>query len=194
VALLATVPPPYAVTFGVASAHVGARTRFEHGDCRLPRQWRRFSELAARINGSPKFHVATISGRTDDEGLGYRKRGLVVGLAEYLAGLQFDTVLVAGIPDMRTGTRSPNEQTRLLSLLYLPLSRAENGVQIFVNDEDGSCRLNGLARASVSRRRRTAPRFSLRPSGHRRSQAFTPLAPLVMKGAVGDSSAGGHEV
>lgn len=101
------------------------------------RQWRRFSELAARINGSPKFHVATISGRTDDEGLGYRKRGLVVGLAEYLAGLQFDTVLVAGIPDMQIGSRSPSEQTRLLSLLYLALSRAESGVQVFVNDEDG---------------------------------------------------------
>ncbi|MBC2933683.1 hypothetical protein [Nocardioides sp. zg-1228] len=101
------------------------------------RQWRRFSELAGRLNGSPKFHVATISGRTDDEGLGYRKRGLVVGLAEYLAGLQFDTVLVAGIPDMQIGSRSPNEQTRLLSLLYLALSRAESGVQIFVNDDDG---------------------------------------------------------
>lgn len=101
------------------------------------RQWRRFSELASLIGKSPKFHVSTIAGRSDIEGLGYRKRGLVVGLAEYLAGLQFDTVLVAGIPDLSPGNRTPSEMTRLLSLLYLGVSRAENEVRVFVNDDDG---------------------------------------------------------
>ncbi len=101
------------------------------------RQWNRFSELASLINQSQKFHVSTIAGRGDIEGLGYRKRGLVVGLAEYLAGLQFETVLVAGIPDLNPGSRTPNEMTRLLSLLYLGISRAENDVRIFVNDDDG---------------------------------------------------------
>ena len=101
------------------------------------RQWSRFSELASLINQSQKFHVSTIAGRGDIEGLGYRKRGLVVALAEYLAGLQFETVLVAGIPDLNPGSRAPSEVTRLLSLLYLGISRAENDVRIFVNDEDG---------------------------------------------------------
>ena len=64
------------------------------------RQWPRFSDFASRIGQSGKFHVSTISGRSDIEGLGYRRRGLVVGPAEYLAGLQFDSVLIAGIPDM----------------------------------------------------------------------------------------------
>lgn len=101
------------------------------------RQWRRYSELASLIDRSPKFHVSTIAGRGDIDGIGYRKRGLVVGLAEYLAGLQFDTVLVAGIPDLSLESRTPNEMTRLLSLLYLGISRAENDVRVFVNDDDG---------------------------------------------------------
>ena len=115
--------------------------RYQNGRMALAivdtRQWRRFSELAALLGKSPKFHVSTITGRSDIEGLGYRKRGLVVGMAEYLAGLQFDTVLVAGIPDLSPGTRTPSEVTRLLSLLYLGISRAENEVRVFVNDDDG---------------------------------------------------------
>lgn len=101
-----------------------------------PRQWRRYSELASNIGRSARFHVATISGRSDIEGLGYRGRGLVVGPAEYLAGLQFEVVLVAGVPDMGS-TVAANERTRLLSLLYLAISRAERQACIFVNDDDG---------------------------------------------------------
>lgn len=101
------------------------------------RQWHRYSELAATIGQSAKYHVATISGRSDIEGLGYRHRGLVVGPAEYLAGLQFETVLVAGLPDLQHGTLTVNDKTRLLSLLYLAMSRAEREVRVFVNDDDG---------------------------------------------------------
>ncbi|MFD9892677.1 UvrD-helicase domain-containing protein [Amycolatopsis sp. NPDC059027] len=101
------------------------------------RHWQRFSELASRIGASGKFHVSTISGRTDVEGLGYRNRGLVVGPAEYLAGLQFDTVLVAGIPDMHVNRTPTSERARLLSLLYLALSRAQREVRVFVNEDDG---------------------------------------------------------
>lgn len=101
------------------------------------RQWRRFSELASLIGQSKKFHASTISGRSDVERLSYRSRGLVVGPAEYLAGLQFDMVLVAGLPDMRSTSIPANERTRLLSLLYLALSRTESEVRVFVNEEDG---------------------------------------------------------
>lgn len=101
------------------------------------RQWGRFSRLAAQIGASGRFHVSTISGRSDVDGLGYRRRGLVVGPAEYLAGLQFDTVLVAGIPDLKS-TATVNDRTRFLSLLYLAISRAEREVRLFVNDEDGA--------------------------------------------------------
>ncbi|MET7408402.1 UvrD-helicase domain-containing protein [Streptomyces parvulus] len=101
------------------------------------RQWQRFSGLASRIGRSGKFHVSTVSGRSDIEGLGYRRRGLVVGTAEYLAGLQFDSVLVAGVPDMNASARTANERIRHLSLLYLALSRAQAEVRVFVNEDDG---------------------------------------------------------
>jgi hypothetical protein len=101
------------------------------------RQWQRFSELASRVEQSGKFHVSIISGRTDVEGLGYRRRGLVVGPAEYLAGLQFEAVLVGGVPDLHTAAPTANEKTRILSLLYLALSRAEREIRVFVNEDDG---------------------------------------------------------
>lgn len=101
------------------------------------RQWNRFSAFASRLGQSAKFHVSTISGRSEIEGLGYRSRGLVVAPAEYLAGLQFRTVLVAGIPDLRGSIRSPHDRTKFLSHLYLAISRAEYQVRIFVNDDDG---------------------------------------------------------
>ncbi|MER7872179.1 UvrD-helicase domain-containing protein [Streptomyces solisilvae] len=101
------------------------------------RQWQRFSGLASRIGTSGKFHVSTVSGRTDIEGLGYRSRGLVVGPAEYLAGLQFDTLLVAGIPDLNATGSTANERTRYLSLLYLALSRAQRNIRVYVNEDDG---------------------------------------------------------
>ncbi len=120
------------------------------------RHWRRFSDLASRIGHSGKFHVSTISGRTDVEGLGYRRRGLVVGPAEYLAGLQFDAVLVAGIPDMQVNRTPTNERTRLLSLLYLAMSRAQREVRVFVNEDDGGAAdvlTRAVARGLMTRER-----------------------------------------
>ena len=100
------------------------------------RKARRYSELVSDISKSGKFHVTYISGKSDLEGLGYRKRGLVVGPAEYLAGLQFDFVFIAGLSDISSEVYA-NERTRLLSLLYLGISRAEREVRIFANDADG---------------------------------------------------------
>jgi len=101
------------------------------------RQWGRVSRLAAQIGMSGKYRVSTISGRSDVEALAYRHRGLIVAPAEYLAGLQFETVLVAGIPDLQSASNL-NDRTRFLSLLYLAVSRAEREVRLFVNDEDGA--------------------------------------------------------
>lgn len=101
------------------------------------RQWQRFSRLASRLGQSGKFHVSIVSGRSDIEGLGYRRRGLVIGPAEFLAGLQFDSVLVAGIPDLNASSLGANERTKYLSLLYLALSRAQATVRVFVNEDDG---------------------------------------------------------
>lgn len=101
------------------------------------RQWPRFSKLAGRIGHSGKFHVSTLAGRSEVEGLGYRRRGLVVAPAEYLAGLQFESVLVAGIPDLHQPVALVNERNRHLALLYLALSRAEHEVRVYLNEDDG---------------------------------------------------------
>lgn len=101
------------------------------------RQWNRYSDFASQLAMSGKFHVTSVTGRSDVEGLGYRHKGIVIGAAEHLAGLQFENVLVAGIPDMHPSAIASAEKTRLLSMLYLALSRAERVVRVFTNEDDG---------------------------------------------------------
>lgn len=101
------------------------------------RQWVRFTHLAGELSRSGKFHVTTVTGRSDIEGLRYRNKGVVIGSAEHLAGLQFETVLAVGVPDMNPGATSSSDKTRLLSMLYLALSRAEHEVRVFTNEDDG---------------------------------------------------------
>ena len=101
------------------------------------RQWSRYSDFASQLATSGKFHVTSVTGRSDVEGLGYRHKGVVIGAAEHLAGLQFENVLVAGIPDMHPSAIASAEKTRLLSMLYLALSRAERAVRVFTNEDDG---------------------------------------------------------
>jgi len=101
------------------------------------RQWTRYSEFASNLSKSGKFGVNLISSRSDIGSISYRQRGVVIGAAEHLAGLQFNAILVVGLPDMRPGAISPAERTRLLSMLYLSISRAERNVAIITNDEDG---------------------------------------------------------
>ena len=79
-----------------------------------------------------------LRGRDDVEALQYSKRAVVVSPAEYVAGLQFASVIVAGLP--RWSQRRANlghDRRRLLSLLYLAVSRATSSVSIHVNGEDG---------------------------------------------------------
>lgn len=81
--------------------------------------------------------MATIAGRGDVEGLGYRRRGLVVAPAEHLAGMQFESVLVAGVPDLRVASHGANDRMTMLSLLYRAVTRAQHEVRIFVHEDDG---------------------------------------------------------
>ncbi|WP_285138522.1 UvrD-helicase domain-containing protein [Microbacterium sp. lyk4-40-TSB-66] len=102
-----------------------------------PRQWARYSAIASEVGKASKFSVTSVTGRSDIDGVGYRRHGLVVAPAEFLAGLQFDSVLVVGIPDVKDGAAATHESVRLLSLLYLAVSRAEREVRFFVNRDDG---------------------------------------------------------
>ena len=82
--------------------------------------------------------VVTISSRADVAELRYRKRSVVVSAAEYLGGLQFARVVVAGFQDTRGGFANRGYQMRrFLALLYLAISRCTQIVEIHVNDECG---------------------------------------------------------
>ncbi|GHJ09962.1 hypothetical protein TPA0907_43290 [Micromonospora humidisoli] len=81
--------------------------------------------------------INILGSRDDLASLQYEKRTVVLAPAEYVAGLQFDTVIVTGLPRMRRHARWP--QTRhLLSQLYLAISRASKHVEIHVNKSSGS--------------------------------------------------------
>lgn len=98
----------------------------------------RYRPLIRRIGESGKYSLIPIENREDTSVLKYHKRGIVVGPAEYLAGLQFDSVLIAGLPDM--STNNPNQGVRrrgALSLLYLAISRASREVRLFANSDFG---------------------------------------------------------
>lgn len=97
-----------------------------------------FRALAEAASEQSRGSVSIIASRDDVEMLQYAPRRVVVGPVEYLAGLQFDRVVVAGLPDTRSATaNAPYRRRRFLSHLYLAISRASQQVEIVVNDEDG---------------------------------------------------------
>lgn len=101
-----------------------------------PNKWAYFSALATDIAKAGRFHIDLLSARQSVSTLAYRQRGVVFAPASELAGLQFDTVLIAGLPNMDE-IRNINERIRILSLLYLAVSRSQRKCVIFVNDDDG---------------------------------------------------------
>ncbi|MEQ1504273.1 MAG: UvrD-helicase domain-containing protein [Myxococcota bacterium] len=88
--------------------------------------------------GNIGLNVSVIRGRNDVDQLRYAKKSVVLSAAEYVAGLQFNTVVCAGFVDGGLGGAGRGYQLRrFLSLLYLALSRAETTVRIHVNQENG---------------------------------------------------------
>jgi hypothetical protein len=93
---------------------------------------------AERLTEVAGLNVTLLQSRDDVDTLRYSRRSVVVGGAEHLAGLQLDHVVVAGVTNPRTGAANLGYQRRrLLSLLYLAVSRATKTVEIHVNDEQG---------------------------------------------------------
>jgi hypothetical protein len=91
------------------------------------------SELDALIQEceSAGFSVVPVKGRSDQNELRYAKRTPVVSAAEYVAGLQFDAVVVCGVPqEVAAGTVSPYLDRLLLTMLYLAVTRARDMVDL----------------------------------------------------------------
>lgn len=100
----------------------------------------RFDEVRSFVQSMPsqKYKVSVIEGRDDSESQRVKRRGIVVGLAEHLAGLQFETVFVVGVPELEDGLANASyRRRRWLSLLYLAMSRASRELRVFVNDDSG---------------------------------------------------------
>jgi superfamily I DNA/RNA helicase len=101
-------------------------------------EFAKYKSLAGDLQRGLKAKVTIIESRNDVEVLQYRRRGIVIGPAEYLAGLQFDAVLIAGLPEFKSGLANLGyRRRRYLSLLYLAVTRASREVRIFANDEKG---------------------------------------------------------
>jgi hypothetical protein len=95
----------------------------------------------------PRFEAAThnvrgafciIQSRDDVDTLRYQRRSIVLTAAEYIGGLQFDHVVVAGFPETAQSVANLGHQRRrFLSLLYLAVSRAARHVELHVNESSG---------------------------------------------------------
>ncbi len=97
-----------------------------------------YEKMVAGLSKNTGLKVSVIASREDIDILQYRRRGLVIGPAEYLAGLQFDSVLIAGLPDISTSFANQGyRRMRFLSLFYLALTRARREARIFVNADYG---------------------------------------------------------
>lgn len=93
-----------------------------------------YRKEAAPFGG--RFRV--IGGREDVDLLRYSKRAITLAPAEYVGGLQFHTVIVAGVTNTGLGVSTQSYRLKqFLSLLYLAISRATNRVEIHVNSRDG---------------------------------------------------------
>lgn len=90
--------------------------------------------------------VSVITSRDDLPSLQHSRRRIVLGLAEHVAGLQFEDVLVAGLPEALVSAECPAYSLRTaLTLLYLACSRAERRLEIFVDRGDAVPEVLSLA-------------------------------------------------
>lgn len=94
--------------------------------------------FVASVEASRPGSATVIASRDDVERLRYARRSLVLGPAEFLAGLQFESVVIAGLPVAAPSLANlGHRRRRLLSLLYLAISRASSRVEIHVSEDAG---------------------------------------------------------
>lgn len=102
--------------------------------------YERFNQYYVAAEVQYKNDVFVIRSRDDIDKLRYMNRRIVLSMPEYVAGLQFDTVILADansnlIPD--AGFRGHAER-RFVSELYLGMSRAEHTLMVIASqDGDG---------------------------------------------------------
>jgi hypothetical protein len=95
-----------------------------------------FFEAIERFEQQQNLNVVVIRTRDDLASLAYSGRGIVVGRADDLAGLQFEEVVVAGFADAGETERLEHRRFEFMSTLYLAVSRAAIRVSIIVDEND----------------------------------------------------------
>jgi hypothetical protein len=97
-----------------------------------------------------RHNLAVLRTRDDLGLLAESQHRLVVGLVDYLAGLQFDSVVITGLDDSRMLEDRPERLNNFISRLYLAASRARKDLEFVVNtDEDG---LPEVLKAAITQR------------------------------------------
>ena len=96
-------------------------------------QFKEYSDYAQRL--SKKVSVTVIQTRDDIGQIPKSRKGLLIGSASNLAGLQFDSVIVSGLGDSSILKHKVHRIPQFLSHLYLAVSRARKRV-VFVVDSD----------------------------------------------------------
>lgn len=99
----------------------------------------RFAQYAHAAAGQHKNDAFVIKSRDDTEKLRYSGKRFVLSTPEYVAGLQFDTVILVDankdqVPD---GKEFNYQLRRFLSELYLGMSRAERRLALVASKDQG---------------------------------------------------------
>lgn len=90
-----------------------------------------------RVAGRNEGRIVSMVSRGDLRQLRYAKNRCVFSMPEYVAGLQFDTVILIHVDEVDLSSEYPSqgERRRFVSRLYLGASRAESNLHIFSSNE-----------------------------------------------------------
>jgi hypothetical protein len=99
----------------------------------------RFAQYARAAGGQNKNDVFVIKSRDDTEKLRYSGKKIILSTPEYVAGLQFDTVILVDVnkDQVPDGKEFSYQLRRFLSELYLGMSRAERRLALLASKDQG---------------------------------------------------------
>ena len=129
----------YATAIATAKSLLNEARRHDGQVAILCMDYDRFLRLRDPAQAQNKKSIYVISSRDDVERLRYLSQRIVFSTPEYVAGLQFDTVVLVDanadlVPD---GAYSGAAERRFLSELYLGLSRAERRLVVLASRDGG---------------------------------------------------------
>jgi hypothetical protein len=113
----------------------------------------KFGQVVACLDDGRRGRFSVIQSRADVDLLRYSRGTVVLSVPEYVAGMQFNTVFLVGLPPKPDGANAGFQERSFLSALYAASSRAELNLHICVDEQAGelhqvidSARRNGILR------------------------------------------------